>query len=198
MNINTLGSNYNILILLLISFIAITDYNIKNYIIIFILIYFLYINYQLLNKPVDKYNNDIVIKDILINIKKYKKYNRVEYRKGTKLLKQTMFILRHHDKYKHKNYQYDNLKFNISQCLKHYNSILLNIPTSKYIDSVNFNQMKSNYLDFSNLCKQLHDYLYKELYNFGKNSMKNISSNSNYISNDIVESNNFYDSYNIY
>lgn len=190
--------NYNYLLIILSIFVIITDYSIKIYLAIILIIILLLVNYIKLEKNPDKYNNDDNIEKIVKEIKKYKKYNIIEYNRGKKKLLNILKILKHHDKYKHRNYQYDNIKFNISECLRHFNSMLLSIPTNKYIDTINYNVLKNNYQDFSNICKKLHEYLYQQLYNFGKKTNNSITYNSNMISNDIVESSNFYDDRNIY
>ena len=190
--------NYNYLLLLVLIFLMITNYNVKIYIIISLILILLIINYINLEKNPDKYNNDENIEKIIKGLKKYKKYNIVEYNRGKRKLLSILKILKHHDKYKHRNYQYDNIKFNISECLRHFNSMLLSIPTNKYIDTINYNVLKNNYSDFSDICKKLHKYLYQQLYNFGKKTNNSITYNSNMISNETVESSNFYDDKHIY
>ena len=192
--------NYKLLaIILVLLLLLFTELSIKNYIIIISAGVYIFINYELLNNESGiKYNNNTELENILKNKKKYKKYNVTEYKKGKKVIKNILFVLKNTDKYKHKNYQYDNLKFNISNCLKHYNNMMLSIPSNKYIDYVNYKELKNNYSEFSSLCKKLNDLLYRELYKFGKNAVKENSIHSNYISNDIVEAQNFYDPNNIY
>lgn len=197
-DIKFIKENYNYLLLSLIVFLLVTNYNIKIYIIISLTIIFISYNYQHMEKKPDKYNNDTEIKDILHSIKKYKKYNISEYNRGKKKLLHILNIFKHHDKFKYRNYQYDNQKFNISECLRHFNSMLLSIPTNKYVDYINYTKLNNNYRDFSDICKKLYKYLYRELYNFGKKVDNKISKNSNTISNDIVESSNFYDKNNLY
>jgi hypothetical protein len=191
--------NYNYILLSLIILLLITDYSIKIYIILILVIILLAYNYEVSERTPDKYNNDNRIKEILHGLKKYKKYNLVEYNRGKKKLFHILKIFRHHDKYENRNYQYDNLKFNISESLRHFNSILLSIPTNRHIDYINYNKHKNNYGDLSTMCKILHDYLYQELYNFGKKKTDDvITYNSNMISNDIVESVNFYNENDLY
>ena len=83
-NITFIKENYNYLLLSIIIFLLVTNFNIKIYIIISLTIVFIIYNYQHIERKPDKYNNDTEIKDILHSIKKYKKYNIVEYNRGKK------------------------------------------------------------------------------------------------------------------
>lgn len=182
----------------------ITEFNIKYYIITLIILYWLY-SYNINNNNTNNSNStkkELIDKNkihgILKKLKHYKKYNKNEYYNGKKSLMKIIKIFNNEDKFIHKNYQYDNLKFTISQCLNHFNSILLNLPNNRLSDSIYYKEIKNEYNNLSVLCKELHNYLYEELYTFGMNSKKNMTHNSRPILNDIVETSNFYDEYNIY
>lgn len=177
---NLIKSNINILLLVTVLSIFIID-NFKIYLVIGVFIaYFIYIN--TLNEEKDKDINEIKIKTLLQKLRKYKKYNKVEYNNGKNILKNIFKIINNKDIYEHRNYQTDKLKILINQCIDHFKSILLSIPLNKYEDFINYKNMQTKYSDYSKLCELLSNYLYNELYLFNLD-YKVTSHNSNPIAN---------------
>ena len=132
-----IDANKNRILLLLLIIIIIMEYNIKYYLIIMIILYWLYSynNYVKIDKKKDFKDKD---KDFYVKLKKFKKYNKNQYRNGKNLLKRIMKVFNNREKFKHKNYQYDNLKFTIQTCLNNFNSILLNLPNNRLSHSINY------------------------------------------------------------
>ena len=196
--IKFIDDNY-IYLLIFIFIFSLTNIPIKYYLITSLIILIIYVKYE--QKIIDN-NNDIkynlIISDILNDMKKYKKYDKYNFKKGINLINNIFKILNSRNKYRNHHYQYDNLKLYISQCLKYFNSVVLSIPNISLENQIMINEPTNHYKIYTNLCKKLHNQLYKLLYTFGINKNKEITIYSNFINNIPIENDNFYDKYNIY
>lgn len=109
------------------------------------------------------------LNNILLKIKKFRKYNQESYDKGMKYLEMFLFIIHdlEKDDISHPKQYLENAELYLSKSLNFFQSISISVPEENFIESLKYN--KFNSLKLSNkiglLCKDLHKHCYYLLYN---------------------------------
>jgi len=109
------------------------------------------------------------IHDLLVQLKDYKKYNRISYRDGVRYMRKffkTIHILEHDEIYNYNQY-FDNALLYLKTSINHFQSITVSLPERNYIDGIKYGDFeetkKANVL--GKLCKDLYNECYYVLIN---------------------------------
>ena len=106
---------------------------------------------------------------LLLQFKKYKKYNKISYNEGYKYI-QLFFYTIHDlekDAIKHPRQIFENAELYLKQGLNSFQSLSISVPDDSYINSLKYNDMESTKLSVrvGKLCKGLQEHCYYLLYN---------------------------------
>ena len=124
---------------------------------------------------------DEKINSLLLQFKRYKKYNKISYNEGYKYI-QLFFYTIHDlekDAIKHPRQIFENAELYLKQGLNSFQSLSISVPEDSYINSLKYNDMESTKLStkVGKLCKELQEHCYYLLYNlslrFGKDFIDN-------------------------
>ena len=106
---------------------------------------------------------------ILLQIKKFRKYNQESYDKGIKYLEMFLFIIHdlEKDNISHPKQYFENAELYLSKSLNYFQSISISVPEENFIETLKYNQFNSSKLSnrIGILCKDLHKHCYYLLYN---------------------------------
>ena len=113
------------------------------------------------------YNKDI--NDLLLDIKKFNKYNKVSYKEGVKYLRKffkTIHILEHDD-IMNPNQYYDNALLYLKTSINHFQSITISLPERGYINALKYGDFEATKKvnKLGNICKKLYNECYYILLN---------------------------------
>ena len=106
---------------------------------------------------------------LLLQFKRYKKYNKISYNEGHKYI-QLFFYTIHDlekDAIKHPRQIFENAELYLKQGLNSFQSLSISVPEGSYINSLKYNDMESTKLSVrvGKLCKGLQEHCYYLLYN---------------------------------
>ena len=112
---------------------------------------------------------DEKINSLLLQFKRYKKYNKISYNEGYKYI-QLFFYTIHDlekDAIKHPRQIFENAELYLKQGLNSFQSLSISVPEDSYINSLKYNDMESTKLStkVGKLCKELQEHCYYLLYN---------------------------------
>ena len=112
---------------------------------------------------------DEKINSLLLQFKRYKKYNKISYNEGHKYI-QLFFYTIHDlekDTIKHPRQIFENAELYLKQGLNSFQSLSISVPEDSYINSLKYNDMESTKLSVKvgKLCKGLQEHCYYLLYN---------------------------------
>ena len=109
------------------------------------------------------------LNDILLKIKKFRKYNQDSYDKGMKYLEMFLFIIHdlEKDDISHPRQYFENAELYLSKSLNYFQSISISAPEENFIEALKYNKFNSSKLSnkIGLLCKDLHKHCYYLLYN---------------------------------
>jgi hypothetical protein len=122
------------------------------------------------NKKVKKnINPDDTINTLLVQLKKYKKYNKISYKEGYKYIQLFVYTLHdlEKDTIKHPKHSFENAELYLKQGLNSFQSLSISVPEDTYINSLKYNDMEPHKLSsqIGKLCKELQQHCYYLLYN---------------------------------
>ena len=106
---------------------------------------------------------------LLLQFKRYKKYNKISYNEGYKYI-QLFFYTIHDlekDAIKHPRQIFENAELYLKQGLNSFQSLSISVPEDSYINSLKYNDIESSKLStkVGKLCKELQGHCYYLLYN---------------------------------
>ena len=184
---NLIIENLEIVILLIIIFMIMYQYFQVNILLIIIILLLVIFNTDIISMFEDlKTNkNERIIENntrkrkelysnkeldtILLQIKKFRKYNQESYDKGIKYLEMFLFIIHdlEKDNISHPKQYFENAELYLSKSLNYFQSISISVPEENFIETLKYNQFNSSKLSnrIGILCKDLHKHCYYLLYN---------------------------------
>ncbi len=115
----------------------------------------------------DNYNTRI--SELLIQIQKFKRYNKISYKEGIKYIRKffkVIYILEHNN-IKNYNQYYDNAFIYLKNGINHLQSITVSLPERTLIDGIKHNdfEVTKKATILGNLCKELYNECYYILLN---------------------------------
>ena len=144
------------------------------------------------------YNNKI--HDLLIQLKKYKKYNKVSYKDGVKYMRKffkTVHILEHDDIYNYNHY-FENAQLYLRTSLNHFQSMTISLPERTLIDGIKYGDFEASKKmnKLGKLCKELYNECYYVLLNLSVEFNKTWTSSPNIYNKEIDMNTDRTESYN--
>jgi len=132
---------------------------------------------------------DEKINSLLLQFKRYKKYNKISYNEGYKYI-QLFFYTIHDlekDAIKHPRQIFENAELYLKQGLNSFQSLSISVPEDSYINSLKYNDMESTKLStkVGKLCKELQEHCYYLLYNLSLRFDKDFIDNPDIYKNEI-------------
>ncbi len=107
--------------------------------------------------------------DIILKLKKFRKYNQDAYDKGIKYLEMFLFTIHdlEKDNISHPRQYFENAELYLSKSLNSFQSISISVPEEKFIETLKYNKFNPSKLanKIGLLCKKLHKNCYYLLYN---------------------------------
>ncbi len=113
------------------------------------------------------YNSNI--HDHLIELKKFRKYNKVSYKQGVIYMRKffkTIHILEH-DTINNYPHYFENASLYLKQGINHFQSITISLPERSYINAIKYNDFEAtkHANQLSKICKDLYNECYYLLIN---------------------------------
>jgi len=107
--------------------------------------------------------------DIILKLKKFRKYNQDAHDKGIKYLEMFLFTIHdlEKDNISHPRQYFENAELYLSKSLNSFQSISISVPEEKFIETLKYNKFNPSKLSnkIGLLCKKLHKSCYYLLYN---------------------------------
>ena len=140
------------------------------------------------------------IHDLLVQLKKYKKYNKISYKEGVKYMRKffkTIHILEHDDIYNYNQY-FDNALIYLKSSINHFQSITISLPERSFLDGIKKGDFEATKKvnELGNICKELYNECYNILLNLSIKFNKRWASNPNIYTKEIDMNTDRTDSYN--
>ena len=140
------------------------------------------------------------IHDLLIKLKKFKKYNKVSYKSGVRYMRQffkTIHILEK-DKIINYNQYYENAHLYLKSSMNHFQSMTVSLPERTMINAIKYGDYESTKKanELGALCKELYNECYNILLNISIKFNKQWASNPNIYTKEIDMNTDRTDSYN--
>ena len=112
---------------------------------------------------------DEEINNIILKLRKYRKYNINAYEEGYKNIKMFMFMIHDLEKTEiaHPKQYFENAELYLKQSLNHFQSISISVPEENLNQALKYNKFEPTKLGnrVGKLCKRLHKHCYYLLYN---------------------------------
>lgn len=111
------------------------------------------------------------IHDLLVQLKPFKKYNKVSYKDGVKYIRKffkTLKILEHDDLY-NRNQYFELANDYLKQAINHFQSISVSMPERSFKDAIKYGEFESTKKtnQLSTILKELYNQCYYILLNIG-------------------------------
>jgi len=107
-------------------------------------------------------------KEIIKELKQYKKYNKTSYKKGYQYLKYFFYSVQEleHNEIDHFRNTFENAQLYLKQSCNAFQSLSVSVPEDTYLNSLKFKTKDKNKSEkIGELCKDLHTHCYHLLYN---------------------------------
>lgn len=134
------------------------------------------------------YNN--TIQKLLVQLKRFKKYNKVSYKEGVKYMRKffkTIHILEKDSLHNYIHY-FENASLYLKTFINHFQSITISLPERTYLDGLKHGDYEELKLvnELGSLCKELYKQCYTILLNISLDYNKQWNENPNIFTKEIV------------